>query len=255
MKKVDIANALREIASNEDNCKFAGFGVVTYHVHGLGNSNIRSASTICSEYSKAELEDALNYYNKTVEMHEAIEEEIEMDIQDDHEQFEEGIEVVSEIVQNLVTYLRNTGTATALSAIEAQEAMDITSDLDTFCVEVNGSYVINVVKTVEAPDTDAITLAYKEDIAIKYNNEFESELKGIFSHSRTFHLNQHFYGTLEYNSIDDNFYIALICNHPDYSSHVTGTREELNEAMDSLKAELVSAVSIIRMRQKGGVAQ
>lgn len=69
MKKLDIANALREIVANLDNRKYDGYNVAAHCVHGMGNDNIRSASTICGEYSKAELEDALHYFNETVLTH------------------------------------------------------------------------------------------------------------------------------------------------------------------------------------------
>jgi hypothetical protein len=78
MKKLDLVNAIREIVTNEDNRKYYGYSVVAHFVHGLGNDNIRSASTIMGEYSKAELEDGYHYFNQTVLMHVATEEPIEV---------------------------------------------------------------------------------------------------------------------------------------------------------------------------------
>jgi hypothetical protein len=192
MKKLDIINALREIASNEDNRKYYGFDVVTSFVYGLGNDNIRSASTISNEYKKEELEDALHYFNQTVEHHEAIEEPM----------------------------------------YEMVEQEDITME------------------QAKQKTESTITPDYKISLNESFNHEFQLELKGKFSHSRIFHLNNHFYGTFEYDDYNDNFYITLVCNHPDFSSDIKGTFDELSDAINSLKYEMVSAVSTIGMKQR-----
>lgn len=132
MKKLDIINAMRNIVADQDNRKYDGYNVVANYVHGLGNDNIRSASTISAEYKKDELEDALIFFHESIVKFEEEQEFITYHEDDCSEHDFDDMEWADEEMENEDEMLAGMLTESGLEEKILTKIMNLTADQNEY---------------------------------------------------------------------------------------------------------------------------